>query len=158
MSQEQTDGTKLGPGFDAVGVSTAVDQDYPNDWEMEDTASSSVRIVGEVVGETDVSSLGLSPQVALIADSPRNVTGPSTAAPQNPGDAGSDLNESWFSGANVAETTASGLQTIGDVRHPKESLATSRRGRSKSPHGRTGRELSPKSQIVELRARMARVR
>ena len=43
MSQEHTDGTKLGPGFDAVGVSTADDQDYPNEWEMEDTASSSVR-------------------------------------------------------------------------------------------------------------------
>ena len=58
----------------------------------------------------------------------------------------------------MAETTASGLQTLGDVQHPKESLATSRRGRSKSPHGRTGRELSPKSQTTELRARMARVR
>ena len=42
MSQEPTEQTKLGPGFDAVGVSTAVDQDYPNDWEMEDTASNSV--------------------------------------------------------------------------------------------------------------------
>ena len=50
------------------------------------------------------------------------------------------------------------LQTLNDVRHPKESLATSRRGRSKSPHSRTGRELSPKSQTAELRARMARVR
>ena len=69
MSHEHTDGTKLGPGFDAVSVSTAVDQDYPNDWEMEDTASSSVRVVGEVVAETDVSSLGLSPQVALTTDS-----------------------------------------------------------------------------------------
>ena len=155
MSQEQTDGTKLGPGFDAVGVSTAVDQDYPNDWEMEDTASSSVRIVGEVVGETDVSSLGLSPQVALTADSLRNVTGPSTAAARNPGDAGSDLNESLFSGANVAEITASGFQTPRDVRHP---TATSRRGRSKSPHSKTGHELSPRSQTAELRARMARVR
>ena len=76
MSHEHTDGTKLGPGFDAVGVSTADDQDYPNEWEMEDTASSSVRVVGEVVPETDVSSLGLSPQVALTADSLRNVTGP----------------------------------------------------------------------------------
>ena len=60
MSQEHTDGTKLGPGFDAVGVSTADDQDYPNDWEMEDTASSFVNVVGEVVPETDVSSLGQS--------------------------------------------------------------------------------------------------
>ena len=62
MSQEHTDGMKLGPGFDAVSVSTAVDQDYPNDWEMEDTPSSSVKVVGEVVPEMDVSSLGLSPQ------------------------------------------------------------------------------------------------
>ena len=61
MSHEYIDGMKLGPGFDAVGVSTAVDQDYLNDWEMEDTASSSMRVVGEVVVETDVSSLGLSP-------------------------------------------------------------------------------------------------
>ena len=123
MSQEYTDGTKLGPSFDAVSVSTADDQDYPNDWEMEDTASSSVKVVGEVVPEMDVSSLGLSPQVALTADSLRNVTGPSTAAARNPSDAGSDLNESLFSGANVAETTASGFQTPHDVRHPS---ATSR--------------------------------
>ena len=157
MSQEYTDGTKLGLGFDAVGVSTAVDQDYPNNWEMDDTASSSVRVVGEVVPETDVSSLGLSPQVALTADSLRNVTGSSMVAARNPGDAGSDVNESLFTNANLAETTASGSQTPSDVRHPKGSIATSRRGRSKSPHGRTGRELSPKSQTAELRARMARV-
>ena len=67
MSHKHTDGTKLGSSFNAVGVSTIVDQDYPNDWEMEDTASSSVRVVGEVVAETDVSSLGLSPQVTLTA-------------------------------------------------------------------------------------------
>ena len=90
---------------------------------MEDTASSSVRVVDEVVPETDVSSLGLSPQVALTADSLWNVTGPSTAAARNPGDVGSDLNESLFSGANVAETTTSGFQTPSDVRHP---IATSR--------------------------------
>ena len=109
MSRQNTDGTKLGPRFDAVGVSIADDQDYPNEWEMEDTASSSVRIVGEVVAETDVPSLGLSPQVALTADSLQNVMGPSTAAARNPCDTGLDLNESLFSGANVAETTASGL-------------------------------------------------
>ena len=159
MSHEHTDGTKLGPGFDAVGVSTADDQDYPNEWEMEDTASSSVKVVGEVVPETDVSSLGLSPQVALTADSLRNVTGPSTAAAQNLGDAGSDLNERLFTDVHVAETTASGIQTQSDVRQTKGSIATSRRGRSKSPYGRiTGRELSPRSQTAELRARMARVR
>ena len=158
MLQEYTDGTKLGPGFDVVGVSTADDQDYPNDWEMEDTASSSMRVVGEVVPEMDVSSLGLSPQVALTADSLRIVTGLSTAVAWNPGNAGLDLNESLFTKANVAETTASGSQTPSDVRQPKGSNATSRRGRSKSPYGRTGHELSPRSQTAELRARMARVR
>ena len=126
MSQEYTDGTKLGPGFDAVGVSTADDQDYPNDWEMEDTASSSIRVVGKVVAETDVSLLGLSPQVALTADLLRNVMGPSTAVARNPGDAGSDVNESLFTEANVAETTARGSQIPSDVRHPKGSIATSR--------------------------------
>ena len=59
----------------------------------------------------------------------------------------------------MAETTASGFQTPSDVRQTKGSIATSRRGRSKSPYGRTtGRELSPRSQTAELRARMARVR
>ena len=42
MSREQTERTKLGPGFDTVGVSTADDRDYPNDLDMEDTASSNV--------------------------------------------------------------------------------------------------------------------
>ena len=157
MSQEPTEHTKLGPGLDTVGVSTAIDQGYPNDWEMEDTASSSVRVVGEVVPETDVSSLGLSPQVALTADSLRNVTGTGTAVARNPCDADSGSMFDWVSGVNVAETTASGLQPPSDVRNPKESFATSRRGRSKSPHSRTGRELSPKSRTAELRARMARV-
>ena len=149
MSRQNTDGTKLGPGFDAVGVSTADDQDYLNKWEMQDTASSSVRIVGEVVPETDVSSLGLSPQVALTADSLRNVTGTGTAATRNPCDADSGSMFDWVSGVNVAETTASGSQAPHEEQHPKESFATSRRGRSKSPHGRAGRELSPKSRTAE---------
>ena len=63
----------------------------------------------------------------------------------------------WVSGVNVAETTTSGSQAPCEEQHPKESFATSRRGRSKSPHGRAGRELSPKSRTAELRARMARV-
>ena len=157
MSQEPTEHTKLGPGFDAVGVSTAVGQDYPNDWEMEDTASSSVRVIGEVVPETDVSSLGLSPQVALTADSLRNVTGTGTAVAWNQGDADLGSMLDWVNGVNVAETTASGSQAPREEQHPKESFATSRRGRSKSPHSRTGRKLSPKSRTAELRARMARV-
>ena len=42
MSREHTERTKLGPSFDPVDISAADDQDYPNDWEMEDTASSNV--------------------------------------------------------------------------------------------------------------------
>ena len=150
MLQEPTEHTKLGPGFDVVGISTAVDQDYPNDWEMEDTASSSVRVVGEVVPETNVSSLGLSPQVALTADSLRNVTGTGMAAARNQGDVDSGSMFDWVSGVNMAETTASGSQAPREEQHPKESFATSRRGRSKSPHSRIGRELSPKFCTAEL--------
>ena len=117
-----------------------------------------MKVVGKVVPETDVSLLGLSLQVALTTDSLRNVTGPEYGSGvESRRRMGSDLNESLFTEANVAETTASGSQTPSDVRRPKGSIATSRRGRSKSPHGRTRHELSPKSQTAELRARMARV-
>ena len=149
--------TKLGPGFDAIGVSTADDQDYPNDLDMEDTASSNVQVIGEVVPKTDVSSLGLTLTVPLSAEYLREVTGPSMAATRNPDDAGLASTGNVISGAHVAETTANGSQAPSDVWHPKESIAMSRRGRSKSPHSRTGRELSPKSRTVELRVRMARV-
>ena len=65
MSREHTEQTKPGPGVDAVGISATNDQDYPNDWEMEDTASSNVQVIGEVVPKMDVSSLGLTPTVPL---------------------------------------------------------------------------------------------
>ena len=147
----------MGPGYDVVGVSTVEDQDYPNDQEMEDTASSNVQVIGEVVPKKDASSLGLTPTVLLSAEYLCEVTGPSMATTQNLGDAGSGSTENVISGVNVAETTASGSQTPRDGKHPKESTARSRRERSKSPHGRTGREMSPKSRTAELRARMARV-
>ena len=135
ISHEQTKRTKLGPGFNAVGVSTINGQDYPNDLDMEDTASSNVQVIGEVVRETDVSSLGLTPTVLLSAEYLREVMGPSTAAMRNADDAGSVSTENMISGADVAETTASGSQAPGDVRHSKESIAMARRGRPKSPHG-----------------------
>ena len=157
MSQEPMERTKLGPGFNVVGVSTANRQDYPNDQEMEDTASSNVQVIGEVVLEIDASSLGLTLMVPLSAEYLREVTGPSTVATRNLGDAGSGSTKNVISSANVAETTASGLQTPCDGKHPKESTARSWREQSKSPHDRIGRELSPKSCTVELRAHMARV-
>ena len=146
----------MGLGFDTVGVSTADDQDYPNDWEMEDTTSNNVQVIGEVVPEIDISSLGLTPMVPLSEEYLREMTVPSMAATWNPGDAGLALTGNVISGVNVAETTASGLQAPSDAQHPKESFATSRREWTKSPHGRAGRELSPKSCTAELRACMAR--
>ena len=56
----------------------------------------------------DVSSLGLTPTVPLSTEYLREVTGPSTAATQNPNDAGSVSPENVISGAHLAETTASG--------------------------------------------------
>ena len=150
MSREHTERTKLGPGFDAVGVSTADDQDYPNDWEMEDTASSNVQVIGEVILEKDVSSLGLTLTVPLSKEYLREMTVPSIAATRNLGDAGLALTRNVIGGINVVETIANGLQAPSDARHPKESFATSRRERMKSPHGRAGRELSPKSHTTEL--------
>ena len=138
----------MGPGFDAVGVSTADDQDYPNDQDMEDTASSNVYVIGKVVPETDISSLGLTLMVPLSAEYLHEVAGPNIAAMRNLDDAGSVSTEHVISGANVAETTASGLQIPHDGHHPKKSTARSRRERSKSPHVRTRRELSPKSRTT----------
>ena len=108
MSQEQMKCTKLGPGYDMVGISTVDDQDYPNDQEMEDTASSNVQVIGKIVPKTDVSSLGPTPTVPLSAEYLREVTGRSTEAMRNLGDAGSVSTENVISGVNVAETIASG--------------------------------------------------
>ena len=124
---------------------------------MEDTASSNVQVIGEVIPGMDVSLLGLIPTVPLSKEYLHEMTGPSMAATRNLGDAGLTSTGNVISGVHVAETTASGSQAPSDVRHPKESIATSRRGRAKSPHGRTRGELSPKSRTAELRARMARV-
>ena len=131
MSQEQTERTKLGPGYDVVGVSTVNDQDYLNDQEMEDTASSNVQVINEIVPKMDVSSLGLTLTVPLSAEYLHEVTGPSMAVTQNPGDAGSLSTENVISGVNVAETTASGSQIPRDGQNPKESATRSRQERSK---------------------------
>ena len=98
----------MGPGYDVVGISTVDDQDYLNDQEMEDTASSNVQVIGKVVPEIDASSLGLTPAVPLSTEYLCEVTGPSTAATWNPGDARSGSTKNVISGVNVAETIASG--------------------------------------------------
>ena len=84
---------------------------------MKDTASSNVQVIGEIVPETDVSSLGLTQTVPLSAEYLREVTGPSMVATRNPSDAGSVSTENVVSGVNVAETIASGSQTPRDGQH-----------------------------------------
>ena len=114
MSQEQTERTKLGPGFDVYGVGTSENFVYPNDQEMEDTASSPVQVVGETVPESDVPSLGLTLQDSLSAESLRDVTGPRTAVTQKSADAASGTTESMARDAHVAKTTASESGPSGD--------------------------------------------
>ena len=77
----------------------------------------------------DASSLGLTPTVPLSEEYLHEMTGPRTAATRNPDDAGSVSTGNVISGVHVAETTASGWQPPSDMGHPKESIATSRRGR-----------------------------
>ena len=85
MSQEGTERTKLGPRFEILDVSGTLTTVYHKE-EMEDTASSSIKLVGETVPNSDESSLGVSPQNSITADSLQNVTGPRTAETQNVSD------------------------------------------------------------------------
>ena len=115
MSREHTEQTKLGPGFNMIGISAADSQDYPNDWEMEDTASSNVQVIGEVIPEMDVSLLGLTPTVPLSEEYLHEMTVPSMAAMRNPSDAGLALTRNVISVINMAETTASGSRVPSDA-------------------------------------------
>ena len=137
--------TKLGPGYDVYGVETETNAPYPNDQEMEDTASSPALLVGEVVPESDVPSLGLTPTDPLTVENLREVTGPRMTVEWNLGDAESVSTENVITGANVAEPTASGLQMFGDAQHHMGTAATSGQPRAKSPIGRVRHELGPRT-------------
>ena len=69
MSQEGTERIKLGPGFEILNVSGTPTTIYHNEEEMENAASSSLKLVGETVPNSDESSLGVSPQNLITADS-----------------------------------------------------------------------------------------
>ena len=158
MSREQIEQTKLGPGYDVYGAETNTNSFYPNDQDMEDTASSSVQLVGEVVPESDVPSLGLTPTDPLTMENLREVTGLGMTAERNSGDAESVSKENVITGANVAEPTASGSHMFVDAQHHIETAATSGQTRAKSPAGRVRHELSPRTRTADLRAWMAMVR
>ena len=64
-----TESTKLCPVFDIVDVTRTPIAVYRNDEvEIEDTASSSVKLVGEVVAESSYPSLSLTPDAGLTVE------------------------------------------------------------------------------------------
>ena len=123
---------------------------------MEDTASGPVQIVGETVPETDVPSLGLTPQEIISAESLRDVTGPCTAEARSQSEVDIGAASDAYSGESVSNPGAGGSQAIFDVANQKTVTATS----SRRPHSRSPleRALSPKrSQASLLRARFSRL-
>ena len=108
MSQEGTEKIKLGPGFEILDVSGTPTTVYHNEEEMENAASSSIKLVGETVPNSDESSLGVSPQNLITADSLRNVTGPRTAEMRNVSDVAQQTTD-------AAEQRAVAAQDLADT-------------------------------------------
>ena len=152
MSHEPTEQTKLGPSFDVTSISGAGATLYANDTEMEDIASSSVRIVGETIPESPESSLGLTAPDVHAGQLTGSVTGPRTMETRSFGDADAGST----SGEHVSNPGAHNSQTNIDASHQQTISATSSiRSRSRSP---LRRALSPKrTQSSELRMRFARL-
>ena len=125
---------------------------YHNDAEMEDTASSSVRFVGETIPESTDSSLGLRRSDVPAEQSGQGVTGPRTTETRSFGDADAGST----SGEQISNPGASDSQVTNDAsRQQSVPAISSIRSRSRSPKGRA---LSPKrTQSTELRARFARL-
>ena len=110
MSQEGTERTKLGPGFEILDISGMPTTVYHNEEEMENAASSSVKLVGETVPNLDESSLGVSPQNLITADSLRNVTGLRTAEMRNVSDVAQQATDAAKQRAVAAQDLADTVQ------------------------------------------------
>ena len=154
MSHAPTEETKLGPGFDVTGISGAGATVYPDEIDMEDTASSSVRLVGETVPATTESSLGLTPADVHAAGVDCSVMGPRTAEMRSRSEAELGMASDAFSGESMSNPGVSGTQALVEAAHQTAmTAASSRRVRPKSPIEKT---LSPKrSQAATLRTRFA---
>ena len=68
MSHDTADASGLGAGYSVLNVDDTHTTVYHQEAEMGDTALSSIMIIKEVVGESDLSSLSLTPQNALFVD------------------------------------------------------------------------------------------
>ena len=108
MSHEYTEQTKLSPGFDVTGISGAGATIYPNEVDTEDTASSSIWIVGEVMPGSPESSLGLARADVLTAESQLGVMGPCTAEERIQSEADLESASDVHSGESVSNPGISG--------------------------------------------------
>ena len=125
MSQDATERTKLGPGFDILDISGTPTTVYRSEEEMEDTATSSVKLVGETIPELDASSLGLSPQNPITADSLRNVTGARTSETRSSSDAEAQHTARDTAGERVYDPAAGGSHVPpADVSHQAGTMAS----------------------------------
>ena len=82
MSHDSTNASGHGEGFSIINVDGTPTTVYHQEAEMSDTASSSVKVEKEVIAESILSSLGLTPQDTLSVDALRelsSVTGSSAA-------------------------------------------------------------------------------
>ena len=157
MSHSDSERTWTAPGVNTPSIHGVQPTQSSDDEEMEDTASSSVRYLGEIVPDTTASSLGLTPTDVPTVASSRGVTGPRTTETRNQSDADAESTAHTHKGEHVSNLGVSGtLPAKVDVSHQQVTTATSsRRTRSRSP---LGRALSPRrAQSAELRARFARL-
>ena len=120
MSHEYTERTKLGLGFDVTSISGAGATLYPNKVDMEDTASSSVRVVGEVVPGSPESSLGLALADVHTAESQPGVMGPRTAETRRQSDVDVGSVSHAFSGESLSNPGVSGAQATVDTTRQTE--------------------------------------
>ena len=125
MSHEATEQTKLGLGFDVTSISGTGATIYANDADMEDTASSSVRIVGETIPESNELSLGLTRSDVPAEQSTKGVTSPHTIKTQSFGDADAGSTANSPGGEHINNPRASGSQATVDVPHQPAVIITS---------------------------------
>ena len=123
---------------------------------MEDTASNSVKIVGEVVPESTESSIGLTLTDVPTVGSAHGVTGPRTTEARIQSGADVEAITNAHTGESVSNPGANGSQVTVEI--PRQSRVTAKSMRRSHSHSPLGRALSPRpSQSAELRARFARL-
>ena len=95
---------------------------------MEDTASSSVKVVGEVVPDSTESSLGLTPPDVPTGESTQGVTGVRTVETRDQKDVDTQSTTRKAEGDHVSKLAPSGSHVTIEVHHHQAmTTASSRR-------------------------------